>query len=336
MKKFFLLAVASLLLSACTEMEYASHLTKQAMGPDGQYASNSGGSIGQTKLPDGKTHEGLYKVGKPYKIEGQWYYPKETYSHVETGIASWYGPGFDGKRTASGEIFNSDELTAAHRTLQMPSLVRVTNLDNGKSVIVRVNDRGPYKRGRVIDLSKRAADLLGFRNLGTAKVKIELLPEESLMAANMAKQGQSTKGIEMAANNGKLSAPTAQRGSVQTASLNNDTSIVGRPASVESEVLPPGHTDATGRYLPDPIVTQMPVTRTGIYVQAGAFTVRENAENLKNTLGSLGSVSVHTAQVKGQQFYRVRIGPVADVTAADKMLNTVVGMGHNNALIVVD
>ncbi len=129
---------------------------------------------------------GKYKVGRPYRIDGIWYYPKVDYDYVETGIASWYGPGFHGKKTANGEIYDQDALTAAHRTLPMPSLVRVTNLQNGRSLVVRLNDRGPFKRGRIIDLSKRSADLLGFTRQGTAKVRVEILEEESRTLAAVA------------------------------------------------------------------------------------------------------------------------------------------------------
>jgi len=95
---------------------------------------------------------GVYKVGNPYQIDNVWYYPHEQPDYDETGIASWYGPTFYGKSTANGETYDGNALTAAHRTLPMPVNVRVTNLDNGKSIIVRVNDRGPYARGRIIDL----------------------------------------------------------------------------------------------------------------------------------------------------------------------------------------
>src|SRR5690242_18586470 len=115
---------------------------------------------------------GVYKVGVPYQIGDTWYYPSEQPDYDETGIASWYGPTFYGRSTANGERFDADALTAAHRTLPMPVNVRVTNLDNGKSLIVRVNDRGPFSKGRIIDVSERAADLLGFRLQGTARVRV--------------------------------------------------------------------------------------------------------------------------------------------------------------------
>lgn len=144
--------------------------------------------------------KGYFKVGNPYTVKGQTYYPHESYDYVETGIASWYGPGFNGKKTANGETFDESELTAAHRTLQMPSLLRVTNLENGKSLVVRVNDRGPYSRGRVIDVSKKAADLLGFRMQGTARVRLDIIGPESQIIASAAKRGQDTRGTEVAMN----------------------------------------------------------------------------------------------------------------------------------------
>ncbi len=107
-----------------------------------------------------------YKVGDPYQVEGVWYYPQEQPDYDTTGIASWYGQDYQGKPTADGEIFDRNAVTGAHPTLPMPVNVRVTNLENGRSIVVRVNDRGPYVNGRIIDLSEHAADLLGFREAG--------------------------------------------------------------------------------------------------------------------------------------------------------------------------
>ena len=181
MKHFKVIAVLLLFgLAGCAEADLASHVAKTIPG-------NSGS-------------KGDFKVGNPYKVSGKWYRPTESYTLVETGIASWYGPNFHGKKTANGEVFNKHELTAAHRTLQMPSLVRVTNLDNGRTLVVRVNDRGPFKRGRIIDLSERAAELLQFKNNGTAKVRLEVLGRESRAMAEAAKRGEDTRGVEVAMN----------------------------------------------------------------------------------------------------------------------------------------
>ena len=116
---------------------------------------------------------GRYHVGKPYKVAGKWYRPRENPKYRAVGIASWYGSAFHGRKTANGEIYDMSALTAAHPTLPLPSYVRVTNLHNNRSVIVRVNDRGPFAHGRIIDLSQRAAELLDYKKRGTAKVRVE-------------------------------------------------------------------------------------------------------------------------------------------------------------------
>ncbi len=112
-------------------------------------------------------------AGPPYQVAGRWYVPAHEPNYDEVGIASWYGPTFHGKASASGETFNENDLTAAHPTLPIPSLVRVTNLDNGKTVVVRLNDRGPFVDDRIIDLSKAAGAALDMQGKGTAKVRVE-------------------------------------------------------------------------------------------------------------------------------------------------------------------
>ena len=124
-------------------------------------------------------HVGVYKVGQPYQIDGTWYTPEIDEEYEESGIASWYGPGFHKKLTANGDKFDQHALTAAHRTLPMPSMVRVTNEDNGRSLVVMVNDRGPFSKGRIIDLSERAADILDFKKKGIANVKVKFLPGQT-------------------------------------------------------------------------------------------------------------------------------------------------------------
>jgi rare lipoprotein A len=116
---------------------------------------------------------GVYRVGKPYVVAGRTYIPEENVRYRAEGIASWYGDDFHGRLTANGEIYDMHSISAAHPTLPMPSYVRVTNLTNKKSLVVRVNDRGPYHANRVIDLSGQAAELLGFRSRGVARVRVE-------------------------------------------------------------------------------------------------------------------------------------------------------------------
>ncbi|WP_185982545.1 septal ring lytic transglycosylase RlpA family protein [Aureimonas mangrovi] len=116
---------------------------------------------------------GREQVGKPYQVRGKWYYPKEEPGYVRSGKASWYGSNFHGRLTANGEIYDMYHLSAAHPTFPLPSYARVTNEANGHSIMVRVNDRGPYAHGRVVDLSERAAEVLDFKNDGVADVKVE-------------------------------------------------------------------------------------------------------------------------------------------------------------------
>ncbi len=118
------------------------------------------------------TTGGRYKVGAPYQAGGLWYVPAEQPNYDETGLASWYGDAFDGKPTANGEIFDMRAISAAHATLPMPCLVEITNLENGRTLTVRLNDRGPYHPGRIIDLSRAGAEQLGFYQKGTAKVRV--------------------------------------------------------------------------------------------------------------------------------------------------------------------
>jgi rare lipoprotein A len=116
---------------------------------------------------------GTYRVGKPYTVGGRVYVPEEDINYREEGLASWYGDDFHGRLTANGEVFDMASLSAAHPTLPMPCYARVTNLSNGKSLIVRVNDRGPYHGNRLMDVSSRAADLLEFKGNGVARVRVE-------------------------------------------------------------------------------------------------------------------------------------------------------------------
>jgi rare lipoprotein A len=121
-------------------------------------------------IPDGG---GRYLVGKPYKVKGKVYRPRENPDYTAVGLASWYGGAFHGRKTANGEIYDMSDLTAAHPTLPLPSYARVTNLANNRSVVVRINDRGPFKKGRIIDVSATVAEMLDFKRAGTAKVKVE-------------------------------------------------------------------------------------------------------------------------------------------------------------------
>ena len=268
---------------------------------------------------------GYYKVGAPYKIKGKWYRPQKDYTYDETGLASWYGAAFHNKKTANGEVFNKNELTAAHKTLPMPSLARVTNLDNGRSIVVRINDRGPYVSGRIIDLSQRSSQLLGFEKKGVAKVRVQVLADESRAISEAMRTYGVDPSPEMVQKHVVVEAP--------------ETVIIEGPEPVvEKVVLEPSPTPKPTIETVKPVAqyVQGPVTgANNIYVQAGAFTKKDNAFRLKSKLSSLGHVIITEATVRGTLFYRVRVGPLGTVVGADRMLDDVVQLGIQNARIVI-
>ncbi len=148
------------------------------------------------KVPKGG---GTYKIGKPYKVKGRWFHPKEEKDYDKRGYASWYGPNFHGRLTANGEVYDQYHLSAAHPTFPLPSYARVTNLKNGHSVVVRVNDRGPFEKGRIIDVSSKTADILDMKQEGVAKVRVQYIGKARMdgqdmryLAASFTKDGRRT------------------------------------------------------------------------------------------------------------------------------------------------
>ncbi|HEX6120708.1 MAG TPA: septal ring lytic transglycosylase RlpA family protein [Dongiaceae bacterium] len=276
-----------------------------------------------------------YKIGNPYQVDGVWYYPKADYRYSETGIASWYGPGFHGKQTANGEVYDQNGLTAAHKTLPMPSMVRVTNLENGRSIEVRVNDRGPFQAGRLIDMTRRGAQLLGFIDQGTARVRVDIMPEESQQLAALASRqgGDQVPPPPKAAPAGEVTAgglapmPGAKVSPGQVKPVQTPAAQATPPATNLSTAAQPR---------PDGQVTQFPVNPTSIYIQAGAFLRQANANQLGGQLRRYGPVLVAPVIVQQQRYYRVRIGPIASVQDADRTLKRMIAEGHPESRIVVD
>ena len=292
---------------------------------------------------------GIYKVGNPYQIAGVWYRPAEDFSYDETGIASWYGEDFHGKYTANGEIYDLNALTAAHRTLPMPTIVQITNLENGRSMELRVNDRGPFARGRIIDVSRRAAQLLGFEAQGTAKVRVRILVPETIQAVSLARRNGIDPNLKVAEE-----APhAAPRDAVVAEALpGNATRLAAmEPSSASPIDVAPVTPAAPAPAAPAPVtpvavpsappplpetVTVVPVQATHIYIQAGAFARADNALRVKSRLDALGPVRVYGARVGGLDVYRVQLGPIDNVDEADKLLSRVVDTGLAEARIVVD
>lgn len=330
-----IILLLSVILANCSETQFIANLMK--VGAD---------NVGQTG-------GGRYKVGGPYQIKGIWYRPRIDYQYDQTGIASWYGPQFHGKLTANGEIFDMNLVSAAHKTLPMPSMVRVTNLRNGKALNIRLNDRGPFAHGRIIDLSKRAAQLLGFERAGTAPVRVQLLERESRLLAS-ASQGVVLPGTQLPgagpvdANSSAQAPRSAPSVSVTRQALPPPTGTQSSPQSSpqssingkdEADSLPDRKRSRLAETikLSDEKVSRVAVkANTQIYVQAGAFSKFVNANRVHVQLGSLGpSIISRTKKGKGRLF-RVRLGPYPDVKTADGILARVMGSGFPGARIVVD
>jgi len=331
-------ALALLLgLSACAEATLVNHAGKSMIRGD------QGGSAQVGK-------GGIYKVGNPYQINGVWYYPKEDPNYDETGIGSWYGEQFHAKTTANGESFDMNDVTAAHPTLPMPSLVRVTNLENGRTIVVRVNDRGPYVNGRVIDLSRRSAQLIGYEKQGTAKVRVQYIGPAPLPdAGGTMVASRSAGGDERPA--------AAPRGGVQAEALPPPPGARGRSGDVV-QTAPAQPSPMQILQAQNPQAPQAAQTRVGdtvavndlshqkvetgparggqIYVQVGAFTLHENAHKLAAQLSGIGPTGVSSTFVNKQEFFRVRLGPFNQVAQADVALQQALNSGQANARIVVD
>jgi rare lipoprotein A len=326
-----LLILAVFMLSACAESQFLIH-TAKIVSKQGDTES-----------------KGHYKVGNPYEISGTWYYPKVDYDYDETGIASWYGPNFHGKLTANGETYDMNALTAAHRTLPLPTWVEVTNLENGRKLNLRINDRGPYAKGRIIDISRKGAQLLGFQTNGVAKVRVRILAEESLALARRLK-GEATLG-EVGS---PITVDSMPATAVDTQTLAPPEGTVVAEASGEMVVEAPIDNTVVAEEIAAPIQLKEPepvaeplvpaepqvqvvqVIDTGIYIQAGAFSQYENASRVHAKLSPIGEVNISQILVNDVDLYRVRLGPIANVTDADTLLGQVMSAGYPHARIIVE
>ncbi|TVR80769.1 MAG: septal ring lytic transglycosylase RlpA family protein [Rhodospirillales bacterium] len=314
MKQLFPILALALLTAGCAETQFAAQTAKTLTKPDR-------GVVG-------------YKVGKPYQINGVWYYPREDFGYAEVGVASWYGRKFHGRTTANGETYDMNELTAAHPTLPMPSLVRVTNLENGRSLKLRVNDRGPFVGGRIIDVSRRASQLLGFEQQGTARVKVEILGDESRVLAGLA---PGDRDAVMAAATqqevGYSPLPEARRSDSrhQYVAAGSLAPPVSRPKPARTTLAV-----ATADMRHTAMAAGAEATARRPFVQAGAFSYAASAEQVGARLAPLGPVSITAVERDGQAMYRVRVGPLDSIGEADQLLAQVVRAGFPGSRVVYE
>lgn len=340
-----LLAGASLAACASMQPRYSSQ-------------GGKGGPVGSA--------QGERKIGKPYQVAGIWYVPREQPNYDETGIASWYGQAFHMKATANGETFDMNAVSAAHTTLPIPSMVEVTNLDNGRRLMVRVNDRGPFVDDRIIDLSREAARQLGYDRAGLARVRVRYVGPAPLTGPSDGVRVASA-GAPLAT---RVAAPTVRTmsppapgydpvmeiaaGSPPRAAMATAPGFASGPAPpvtgaeissapIGAAPLPPlapvASTPLPPLAAPQPAGPVLAAIEDGLgsalRVQAGAFSSQANAQQAVARLAPAGLATIEPLQrADGQMLYRVVLPAPADEAAAYALRARVAEIGFADARVV--
>ncbi|GJL91616.1 septal ring lytic transglycosylase RlpA family protein [Hyphococcus sp.] len=306
------------------------------------------------KSPGGSASSPHYKIGKAYQVNGKWYHPKEDPNYSKVGIASWYGEQFHGRLTANGEIFDMDRMSAAHTTLPLPSMVEVTNLENGRSVVVRVNDRGPFAHDRIIDMSREAARQLGFERQGTTRVRVRYAgpapltpgaprmatssPDRVARAAPVRQETIKPGGGEPDCDpisellTSIESAPALTPGAEELAIAEADSDRTGDAEIPAADLSTADPDDAV-------LVHQGANSDTppeAIYViRVAALSSLDNIDALRSQLGDIGTLRMSRVETEaGAVFYRVSLGPFATIETAAEKLEAVRRAGYADASLV--
>jgi peptidoglycan lytic transglycosylase len=256
--------------------------------------------------PAGTEQQAGVKLGEPYQVGGVWYYPRRDNFYDVTGVASWYGSEFHGKNTANGEVFDMNALSAAHTTLPLPSYVRVTNLANGRNLVLRVNDRGPFVKDRVLDVSRRVAQLLGFEAQGTARVRVQVVQADGTPFPQPI-DASLTPAPVRTADDAIESAPLDDPGG-------------SRPAAAATP----------------PLVTVQPAAGDVYFVQIGAYSSEDNARRQVPNLGEIAPVVIQPIEINGTWLYRLRLGGFDVKEDAERVLAEVQGLGFTDARIFTE
>ena len=311
--------------------------TALAFGLGGCGGGGNGQPLGERVIPLGQPVPkggGRYQIGQPYEVAGLIYTPREDPSYDRVGSASWYGELFHGRRTANGEIYDMDRLSAAHPTLPLPVYARVTNLNNGRSLVVRINDRGPFARDRVIDLSRRSAELLGFRNQGTATVRVKYLGrapmngDDSYELSYLANQNWARVAArkETAPHTASIAALNKERSPAQKT---GNTALASNAAKQQpAATLAP---QLTGSIAAE---AKRNAQAQGLMVQAGTFKNKDNAERARATLSAIAPVDVASITMREELYFSVRVGPFSGPTEAKAALAKVTKAGYHGAKVV--
>jgi rare lipoprotein A len=306
-----LVAVAAASLAACATVPP-------------KYATR-GGSVSGNAAPA----PGGYKVGQPYQVAGIWYVPKQQPNYDEIGIASWYGDAFHMKATANGEVFDMNQLSAAHTTLPLPSIVEVTNLDNGKKLRVRVNDRGPFVDNRIIDLSRAAAQELGYDRKGLARVRVKYIGPAPLAGPAAGVRYAEARPAPIAPTMAASSMPiaVAPAESIQVATL-------APPPATKTASLPPLTGWALGPPAPSVLVSPVVQSAQAYRIQAGSFSDQGNAQRAAAQLATTGTAVIEPIQHGGTTLYRVTLPGPADEAEAYALRDKVASIGFADARVM--
>jgi rare lipoprotein A len=284
-------------------------------------------SCGEKHVPVDETQ---IATNKPYKIAGQWYYPiLNADGYDEKGIASWYGKDFHGKKTSNGERYDMHAMSAAHPTLPMGTKVRVTNLENGKSMVLRINDRGPFVKSRLIDLSYAAAKEMGYADKGTTRVRVQALPADSnVEVARYTPPAQSDHAVPVMVDRPVVVerpvtvTPVRDLPAVAVATAPTGALVpapIAAPQAVSNNTRPLASTPRW-QDQPQAVATQVSAPMRGSYVQLGAFTSQENAERLRQQyLQDFPQLALFTTVGELPVTYKVRQGPFASRAQAEAM-----------------
>lgn len=260
------------------------------------------------------------RVGAPYEANGRWYVPTPEPGYSQNGQASWYGPTFHGQRTSSGEVFDEMAMTAAHPTLPIPSLVQVTNLENGREVIVRVNDRGPFVGERLIDMSRAGAQALGFEQAGQARVNVRYL--------GPAPRRVNADGSQAAPRAAVPAAPA-----MQVAQTEGPVSLLPPQSAEEEAVSVPQAPTLQMTSLDQPRRASAPTSTNGYFVQIGAYSDLANAHRVRDTATPAGPVVVDIRETARGELFRVRVGPWASEAEAYAARQTLASLGYAEAVV---
>ena len=301
-KKAFLLILLLNVNQACTSgVEVAANIGKKYLIPQDI----------KKYYPDP-----IFKIGNRYEVNGKFYTPQKDLLYNQTGIASWYGPKFHGKLTANGEIYNQFALTAAHKTLPLPSAVKVTNLENNKSLVLRINDRGPFVNDRIIDLSSKAADLLGLKENGTGLVRVVILQEHSVALEKLAKKGVFPEIKDLP----KPEIPNVikpQKTFVKVEGISKKYRIKEYNEKINYDLK-----NLKSNYK--------------IFIKLGSFTTLNSAKLMKKKLYYIKKVNIYDKIKNGKTIFNVKSGPYAKVNKVDKVLSLLSSRGMQGAKIIIE